>query len=298
MNWYSKTGLVLEGGGMRGAFTAGVLDFFLDKDIFFHTCIGVSAGACHACSYLSKQRRRGFETNTDYLDDENYCSFKSLVKTGDMFGVDMCYRKIPEELNPYDYEAYDKNPTDFYAVVTNCHTGKAEYKKLDDMHKGIHYVRASSSLPLLSRTVWIKNKPYLDGGVSDSIPVRKSQELGNEKTVVVLTRDRSYRKGTNKAMPLIRLRYQKEFPKLVERMKDRHIRYNETLDYLYQEEEKGNVFIICPEKPVEIGRVEKDREKLEALYQEGYRTAEKEYEKLQEFLGSPEMSEEGNSSPV
>ena len=212
--------------------------------------------------------------------------------------MDMCYRKIPEELNPYDYEAYDKNPTDFYAVVTNCHTGKAEYKKLDDMHKGIHYVRASSSLPLLSRTVWIKNKPYLDGGVSDSIPVRKSQELGNEKTVVVLTRDRSYRKGPNKAMPLIRLRYQKEFPKLVERMKDRHIRYNETLDYLYQEEEKGNVFIICPEKPVEIGRVEKDREKLEALYQEGYRTAEKEYEKLQEFLGSPEMSEEGNSSPV
>ena len=143
----------------------------------------------------------------------------------------------------------------------------------------------------------MKNKPYLDGGVSDSIPVRKSQELGNEKTVVVLTRDRSYRKGPNKAMPLIRLRYQKEFPKLVERMKDRHIRYNETLDYLYQEEEKGNVFIICPEKPVEIGRVEKDREKLEALYQEGYRTAEKEYEKLQEFLGSPEMSEEGNSSP-
>ena len=164
--------------------------------------------------------------------------------------------------------------------------------------KGIHYVRASSSLPLLSRTVWIRKQPYLDGGIGDSIPVKKSQELGNEKTVVVLTRDRSYRKGPNKVMPLIRLRYQKEFPRLVERMKDRHIRYNETLDYLIREEKAGRVFVICPEKPVEIGRIEKDREKLEALYQEGYHTAEKEYEKLKEFLGKPEISGEGSCSPA
>lgn len=215
-----KVGLVLEGGGMRGAFTAGVLDYFLDKNLSFHTCIGVSAGACHACSFLSKQRRRGFETNTDYLEDETYCSFKNLMKTGDLFGVDMCYRKIPEELNPYDYQAFSENPTEFYVVVTNCKTGEAEYKKITDMHRGIHYVRASSSLPLLSRTVWIKNTPYLDGGIADSIPVKQSEKLGNHKQVVVLTRQRGYRKEPNKAMPAAYLRYQREFPKLVARMKN------------------------------------------------------------------------------
>lgn len=280
-----KTGLVLEGGGMRGAFTAGVLDFFLDKDISFDTCMGVSAGACHACSYLSKQRRRGFETNVDYLEEDEYCSLKSLLKTGDLFGADMCYKKIPDQLNPYDYEAYNQNTTKFYAVVTNCRTGEAEYKEVGDMHRGIYYVRASSSLPLVSRTVWIRKQPYLDGGIGDSIPIRKSQQLGNQKNVVVLTRDRDYRKGPNKIMPLIRLRYQREFPKLVERLQDRHVRYNQTLDYLYQEEKKGNVMIICPSQPVEIGRIEKDREKLEQLYEKGYQEAQKQYDKLKEFLG-------------
>lgn len=284
-----KMGLVLEGGGMRGAFTAGVLDFFLDKKISFDTCMGVSAGSCHACSFLSKQRRRGFETNIDYLDDENYCSFKSLIKTGDLFNTEMCYKRIPEELNPYDYAAFDKNPTQFYAVVTNCITGEAEYKLIKDMRSGIYYVRASSSLPLLSRTVWLHKTPYLDGGIADSIPIKKSQELGNRKNVVVLTRDRKYRKGPNKVMLPARLRYGREFPKLVEKMQNRHLQYNETLDYLYEEEKKGNVLIICPDKPVEIGRIEKNREKLEQLYEEGYNTAKKQYSKMKEFLKSEEI---------
>lgn len=279
-----KTGLVLEGGGMRGLFTAGVLDFFLDKNISFDTCMGVSAGSCHACSYLSRQRGRAYTVSVDYLDDQRYCSLSSLLKTGDLFGADMCYRKIPDELVPYDYEAYDQNPTDFYAVVTNCRTGKAEYKKLKDMHKGIYYVRASSSLPLLSRTLWIQGEPYLDGGIADSIPIKKSQDLGNQKNVVILTRDRNYRKEPNKLMPLLRLRYQKEFPKLVEKMQKRHLYYNKTLEYLYEEERKGKVLIISPEKPVEIGRIEKDKEKLEKLYQEGYHAAERQYGQLQKFL--------------
>ena len=168
--------------------------------------------------------------------------------------------------------------------MTNCETGEAEYKKITDMHKGIHYVRASSSLPLLARTVWIQNTPYLDGGIADSIPVRQSQKLGNEKQVVVLTRQRGYRKQPNRAMPAAYLRYGREFPRLVERMKNRHLDYNETLDYLYEEEKKGKIFLICPEKPVEIGRVEKNREKLEKLYEEGYATAEKNSRALQEFL--------------
>lgn len=284
-----KMGLVLEGGGMRGVFTAGVLDFFLDKDISFDTCIGVSAGSCHACSFLSKQKRRGFETNTAYLEDKSYCSFQSLLKTGDLFGVEMCYNKIPEELNPYDYKAFEENPTDFYAVVTNCNTGEAEYKKIVDMHRDIHYIRASSSLPLLARTVWIRKTPYLDGGIADSIPVKKSQELGNRKNVVVLTRNRGYRKGPNRAMAAARLRYQKEFPKLLEKMKNRHIEYNRTLDYLYEEEEKDSVFVICPKEPVELGRIEKDREKLEKLYQQGYDTARENYEALKQFMKNQEI---------
>ena len=234
----NKTGLVLEGGGMRGAFTTGVLDFFLDsldKEFSFHSCMGVSAGAIHACSFLSKQKGRGFETNIDYLEDEQYGSFKNLIKTGDLFDAEFCYKTIPEELNPYDYKTFEDNPTDFYAVVTNCRTGEAEYKKITDMHKGIYFVRASGSLPLVSRTVWIQKQPYLDGGIEDSIPIKKSEELGNEKNVVVLTRDRGYRKGPNKLIPMAHLRYGKEFPKLVEQMKNRHIRYNETLEYLYQE---------------------------------------------------------------
>lgn len=284
----NKTGLVLEGGGMRGAFTTGVLDFFLDsldKEFSFHSCMGVSAGAIHACSFLSKQKGRGFETNIDYLEDEQYGSFKNLIKTGDLFDAEFCYKTIPEELNPYDYKTFEENPTDFYAVVTNCRTGEAEYKKITDMHKGIYFVRASGSLPLVSRTVWIQKQPYLDGGIADSIPIKKSEELGNEKNVVVLTRDRGYRKGPNKLIPMAHLRYGKEFPKLVEQMKNRHIRYNETLEYLYQEEEKGNVFIICPKELVEIGRIEKNKEKLKELYQHGYNTAGKQYEELKKFLG-------------
>lgn len=280
-----KRGLVLEGGGMRGVFTAGALDYFLDQDIEFDTCIGVSAGSCLACSYLSKQKKRGWRTITDYLEDERYCGMKSYLKTGDYFGAEMLYKTIPEELDPYDYESFDKNPSRFYAVVTNCRTGMAEYKRIRDMRRDIAYVRASSSLPLMSRTVWIKKEPYLDGGISDSIPVRKSEELGNQKNVVILTRDRGYRKEPNKTLPLLKLRYGREFPKLVERMERRHLDYNDAVDYLLKAEEEGKAFLIRPPRPVTIGRLEKDREKLEALYRQGYETAKSLGDSLREYLG-------------
>lgn len=280
-----RRGLVLEGGGMRGVFTAGVLDYFIEKGIEFDTCIGVSAGSCLACSYLSKQLKRGYRTVTDYLDDPRYCGVKSYIKTGDYFGAEMLYKTIPDELDLYDYEAFDKSTTEFYAVVTNCGTGEAEYKRIRDMHKGIGYVRASSSLPLLSRTVWIGKKPYLDGGIADSIPIKKSESLGNKKNVVVLTRDREYRKKKNQMMAAMKLRYGREFPKLVERMENRHTEYNATLDYLYQQEKEGKVFLLQPPAPVTIGRLEKNREKLEALYRQGYETAEKSEAALLRYLG-------------
>ncbi len=278
-----QAGLILEGGGMRGLYTAGVLDYFLDENLEFQEVYGVSAGVCNACSYLSKQRGRSLRVNTEYLDDPRYCGLESLVKTGDLFGVDMLYDIIPNELDPYDYETFSRYPGRAYAVVTNCETGKAEYMPLQEMHRDIQAVRASSSLPMVSRMVEIEGNLYLDGGVSDSIPVIQSMRNGNKKNVVVLTRDPSYRKEPTKTMAAFRVRYAK-YPKLVQQMEHRHIRYNRTLDFLKKGEEAGKIFVIQPQQPVEIARVEKNKEKLEELYQIGYEDAKRLHGKLMEFL--------------
>lgn len=279
-----QAGLILEGGGMRGLYTAGVLDYFMDIDLEFQEVYGVSAGACNACSYLSKQRGRSLRVNTEYLDDPRYCGMESLIKTGDLFGVDMLYDIIPNELDLYDYETFKKYPGKAYAVVTNCETGKAEYMRLQDMHKDILAVRASSSLPMVSRMVEINGNHYLDGGISDSIPVIQSMRNGNKKNVVILTRDPSYRKTLTKTMAAIRVRYSK-YPKMVQQMEHRHIRYNRTLEFLKKGQEAGKIFVIQPQNPVEIARVEKNREKLEELYRIGYEDAKNAHEKLMKFLG-------------
>ncbi len=278
-----NAGLVLEGGGMRGIYTAGVLDFFLDKGIDFSSCYGVSAGSCHACSYLSKQRGRAYKACADYIHDKHYCSYYSLITTGDMFGEKLVYDDIPNKLLPYDYDAYLKSETKFYAVLTNVNTGKAEYHQIKDMRKDLIRIRASSSLPMLARNVSIDGEIYLDGGISDSIPLKKSVEDGNMKNVVVLTQCRDYRKGANKMMPIIKMKYRKN-TEFVQMNADRHIKYNETLDYIKAEEEAGNTFVIAPKAPVEIGRLEKDTNKLFALYKLGYDEAEERFDELMSFL--------------
>ena len=279
----NKMGLVLEGGGLRGIFTAGVLDFFLEKNIEFDNCIGVSAGACHACSYLAKQYKRAFNVSVDYLDDKRYCSFYSLIKTGDLFGVDFVYDEIPNKLNPIDNETFMKNKTKFQAVITNCETGEAEYPEVKDFRTDTIYVRASSSLPLLSRMVEISGNLYLDGGVSDSIPIKKSIENGNKKNVIVLTRDKSYRKKQSQLGKITAIKY-KKYPKFVELMNTRFSRYNEILDYIENLEKKGEVFVIRPEEELTLGRIEKNREKLFKVYNIGYETAKRNYEKLKNYL--------------
>lgn len=276
-------GLILEGGGMRGAYTAGVLDFFLDKNIEFDSCYGVSAGSANACSYLSKQRGRAFHVDVDYLEDKNYASAYNLLTTGNFFGTEMCYNKIPNELNPYDYDTFNKYQGNFYAVVTNCLTGQPEYLKINDMKKDIDFVRASCSLPLMAEMVKISKIPYLDGGISDSIPVRRSVKDGNMKNVIILTRDITYRKKPNELLPVIKMKYS-DYPELIKSIERRHKMYNMTLDYIKKQEEKGNVFVIRPSKPVKIGRLEKDKVKLTSLYKQGYRDASKRYEKLNKFL--------------
>lgn len=283
-----KAGLVVEGGGMRGVYSSGVLDFFIEKDLFFENNYGVSAGACHLCSYLAKQYKRAFRVNVDYLNDKRYCSVHSLLKTGNLFGAEMLYDIIPNELDLFDYDTYNKNESNFYVVITDIKTGKPEYVKIGDLKKDIIYVRASSSLPLLAQNVKINDKEYLDGGISDSIPIKKSIADGNKKNVVILTRDSTYRKGKNSLMPIIKLKY-KKYPNFVKSMADRYIVYNEILDFIKELEDNGDVFVIRPKKPVNIGRTEKNREKLEALYNDGYNDAKDCYEELLKYLGKENL---------
>ena len=278
-------GLVLEGGGMRGIFTAGVLDFFLDKGIEFDNAIGVSAGSCHACSYKAGQRGRAYATSVDYLDDDRYVGLKSLIKTGDLFGAEMLYKIIPDELYPIDAEAFKENSMVFRAVITNCTTGRAEYPIVEDIKRDIIYIRASSSLPAVSRLVMIGGVPYLDGGIADAIPIRKSMEYGNTKNVVVLTRDIDYRKGPNRLMPYLRAKYRR-FPELVKCMEHRHEVYNDTLEFIRDEEAAGRIFVIRPERPIGLRRIEKDRQKLKAAYDYGYEEAQKAYPAMMEYLKS------------
>ena len=283
-----KAGLVVEGGGMRGVYSSGVLDFFFFIDLFFENNYGVSAGACHLCSYLAKQYKRAFRVNVDYLNDKRYCSVHSLLKTGNLFGAEMLYDIIPNELDLFDYDTYNKNESNFYVVITDINTGKPEYVKIGDLKKDIIYVRASSSLPLLAQNVKINDKEYLDGGISDSIPIKKSIADGNKKNVVILTRDSTYRKGKNSLMPIIKLKY-KKYPNFVKSMADRYIVYNEILDFIKELEDNGDVFVIRPKKPVNIGRTEKNREKLEALYNDGYNDAKDCYEELLKYLGKENL---------
>ncbi|MCM1040581.1 MAG: patatin family protein [Ruminococcus sp.] len=280
-----QAGLVLEGGGMKGVYTAGVLDFFLDKEIDFSSCYGVSAGACCMCSYLSGQRGRAYHVNVDYLDQKAYCSVESLLKTGDLFGADMCYGLIPDYLDPYDYDTFNHYQGKAYAVVTNIRTGEAEYMLLEDMRRDIAAVRASASMPLVSRNVKIGNELYLDGGIADSIPIRRSKKDGNRKNVIVMTKEEGYvRKPSSSAqLALIKARYIR-YPQVYELMRGRHIAYNSTVTYIEEMQERGDVFVIRPKHKSNVGRVEKDRAKLETLYEEGYHDAADCYLELLEYL--------------
>lgn len=280
-----QAGLVLEGGGMKGLYTSGVLDFFMEKDIMFSDCYGVSAGACNLCSYLSHQRGRAYRVNINYLDQKEYCSVQSLLKTGDLFGVDMNYGLVPDYLDPYDYEAFQRYEGKAYAVATNIVTGRPEYLLLKDMREDMAAVRASSSLPLVSRNVKINGNLYLDGGISDSIPIRQSMRDGNKKNVIVMTKEVGYiRKPADMSMlAMARVRYLR-YPKVYELLRERHLTYNNTVKYIEAQQKAGKVFVIRPKLASEVGRIEKDKEKLTALYEEGYRDAKECYLELLEYL--------------
>lgn len=276
-------GLVLEGGGLRGVFTAGVIDVFLENGIKFDMVTGVSAGACHACSYLAEQRGRALSVCIDYLDNPEYCSVKSLIKTGNLFGEQFVFHDIPEKLCPVDNETFKKCGTRFYAGVTDCITGKEHYAEIRDLIGDVEWIRASSSLPLVSKMVNINGTPYLDGGVANAIPISFNIASGCDKNIIVLTREKEYRKPSEKLYAAMRVKY-RDYPELLEVVKKRHEVYNETRDYIFALESMGKAIVLYPEVTMAIGRTEKDREKLKVGYKLGRKAALVKLNEIKEYL--------------
>lgn len=280
----NRLGLVLEGGGMRGVYTAGVLDFFLEENFFVDGVIGVSAGAVQAVNFVSRQEKRGFRVIATYVNDKRYMSFRSLLLTGDLFNRKFCYERIPNELDPFDYETFRNSSTRCYATATNVLTGEASHLELKDLHDDMDKLRASGSLPLVSNLVNIDGIPHLDGGIADSIPFDAFRRMGYGKCIVVLTRAKGYRKSPNRLVPIIRLKYRK-YPKFIAACENRFRVYNETLNALETAEARGDVFVIRPQKTVEVARLERNASKLEALYREGFAEAKERFDDLKRFIG-------------
>lgn len=268
---------------MRGLYTAGVLDLFLDEGIHFNTVYGVSAGACHACSYLSGQFGRARKTVMDFLDDKYYASFYSLAATGNFFNVSMVYDDIPNHLLPYDYDAFIAAAASFYSVVTNIETGCAEYPLISDLRKDMPWIQASSALPLFAQAVEVSGQSYLDGGIVDAIPLAQAASNGCKKHVIILTQPPGYVKKREPLMPLLRLMYS-EYPYLLEALETRHVRYNHTLANIVAAKSREEALIIQPKTPLDVGRLEKNPKKLDALYIQGYIDGRSMLPQLQRFL--------------
>ncbi len=264
-----KRGLVLEGGAMRGLFTAGVIDVFMENDIIFDGAVGVSAGAAFGCNYKSNQPRRVVRYNTRFCRDKRYCSVRSLIKTGDMFGAEFCYHEIPDKLDLFDFETYRKSPMEFYIVATDVESGEPVYHKCDEGGPDdVLWMGASAAIPLASRIVEIDSYKLLDGGIADSIALKFFQNIGYKYNVVVLTQPLGYVKNKNKFLPIIKKVY-KKYPNFVARVSDRHIRYNETIKYIKNSEKIGETLIIAPPYDLNIGAVERNPDELERVYQIG-----------------------------
>lgn len=277
--------LILEGGGMRGVYTAGVLDCLMDHELWFSHIYGVSAGACHACSYISRQRGRAVRTVLDYADDRRYASWYSRLTTGDFFGSAFVFYEIPNRLLPFDYLTFERSPIKLYATLTSCRTGLPVYRQVKEMRRDTEVIRASSSLPFLSKKpVFLHGEPYLDGGIADSIPLARSITDRHEKNLVVLTQHRGYEKQPSNAYKAAKVIYHK-YPRLIESMETRYMRYNQALALTYQQEEEGNAIVVQPERPVGIDRLEKNKQKLQALYEQGYADMQEKLPLVEQWMG-------------
>ena len=269
-----NTGLILEGGGLRGVFTCGVLDCFMDHGIRFPFTVGVSAGACNGLSYMSGQRGRAKASNIDLMEKQHYIGFRYLLTQRCIMDFKLLFEDFPERIIPYDYDAYFLNPDRFIMVTTNCLTGKAEYLEEKNSSKRVmEIVRASSSLPFVSPITYVDGTPMLDGGISDSIPVEYAMKQGYDKLVVILTRNKGYRKKASKIR--VAKAFYRKYPGLQKALSELNSTYNKTMDLIDHLEQEGKIIVIRPLRPIEVGRMEKDTSKLTDLYQEGYEIARK-----------------------
>lgn len=278
-----QTGLVLEGGGLRGVYTAGVLDAFLDAGIRIPYVIGVSAGVCNAVSYLSNQKGRSAAINIEHCKDPNYFGFRQLVTNGSIFSEEMLFHKMPDELYPFDYDAYENSGISLYAGTTDCVSGQPVYYRLDGLKDKMDIVKASCWLPYVSPMVEYDGRRLLDGGVADPIPIQKSIADGNRKNIVVLTQPRGYQKKPSHAIPLARMIY-RHYPALVSLLASRHQLYNDTLDFVDQQEAEGAAIVLRPSQSLGLSRLEKDAEKLRAAYRLGYADAQEKEAAIRDFL--------------
>ena len=287
-----KTGLIMEGGAMRGMFTAGVLDVLMENGLVTDGAIGVSAGAVFGCNYKSHQIGRVIRYNTEYCNDKRYASFKNLVKTGNLYSEQFCYHEVPEKLDPFDEAAFAASPMDFFVVCTDVKTGEPIYHKC---RKGdaedVLWMEASASMPLAAKIVKIGHYGLLDGGVADSIPVRFFESIGYKRNLIILTQPKGYTKKKNKFLPAIRAKYFR-YPAFVEAVADRHERYNETLSYISMLEQAGKDYVIRPPIPLEIGAMERDPAQLRRVYETGRAVAQIQVEKIRDFLNAVKAAPE------
>ena len=274
----------MEGGAMRGMFTAGVCDVLMEHGIKFDGAIGVSAGATFGCNYKSHQIGRVIRYNKRFAHNWKYCSLRSLFLTGDLYGADFCYNAIPNKLDLFDYDTYASNPMRFYVVASDCETGEPIYKELPTGRGNeLTWMRASASMPLVSSVVKVDGYKLLDGGMTDSIPLAKFQEMGYNKNVVILTQPREFTKEPDSLLPLMRLSLRK-YPKLLAQMENRHIAYNKQHDYALEQEKAGKAMVLCPKKPLGISRVEHDPKKLQQSYDVGRNVATERLEEIKNFI--------------
>lgn len=277
----NKVALVLEGGAMRGLYTAGVLDVFMENDIKVDTIFGVSAGALFGINYKSNQIGRALRYNLKYAHDKRYMGMYSLITTGDVMNREFCFNKLVYELDPFDIETYNNSKIEFYAVVTNVENGKAEYIEIKDGGKDLEYLRASGSMPFVSNLVEINGNKYLDGAVSDPIPFKKALDTGYEKIIVVQTRPADYTKS--KSWLPFGLVY-KKYPEFVKTAQNAYINYNKTLDLIRKYENDGKIIVLRPSEKIKMRRVEKSLNKLQAIYNVGVKDCKEKLSKIKKYI--------------
>ena len=280
----SSTGLVLEGGGLRAMFTSGVLDVFMANGIKLDAAVGVSAGVLFGCNYKSNQPGRALRYNIRFKDNPEYMSWRSLLRTGNYVNEHFSYHLLPHEYDPMDFQAYRENPMKFYAVCTDIDEGHPVYHEIDDADgTGLRWMQASASMPVFARPVEIEGHHYLDGGITDSIPLKFIQQKGYRKNVVILTQPADYYKKKAHVGLAMKM-FLKKYPKVAELMSIRHVMYNEQLDYVRSEQQKGDTFLICPDEKLDIGRLSLKEDKMRRVYETGVEKALSLLPQLKEFI--------------